>query len=219
MRRQATPGGSKQVQAVPATARVAAATGPAGRPFILLMVLIAVAAPPALAQQPSRGWQAAEPIEREIVISLPDRQLALIENGEVIRLYPVAVGAEETPTPGGEFRIVNRLVRPTYYRPGVVIRPGPANPLGSRWLGLDLKGYGIHGTNEPGSIGLAASAGCIRMRNRDVEELFERVRPGDRVRLVAERTDALAAIFGAPQPAAPAAEAALALVAAAAAPR
>lgn len=169
--------------------------------FLLLGVVGVLAAPPALLPQESRP----EPV-REIIVSLADRRLALVEDGIPVAVYPIAVGAPNTPTPQGEFRIANRIVRPTYYRPGVVIRPGPANPLGSRWLGLDLRGYGIHGTNEPESIGLAASAGCIRMRNRDVEELFERVRPGDRVLLVAERTDELAAIFGAPQDAAPAAE-------------
>lgn len=167
---------------------------------LLFFVLGTLATPPALlAQDP------ALPPVREIVVNLVGRQLALVEDGVPVAVYPIAVGAPETPTPEGAFRIANRIVRPTYYRPGVVIRPGPANPLGSRWLGLDLRGYGIHGTNDPGSIGQAASAGCIRMHNRDVEELFERVRPGDRVLLVAERTDELAAIFRAPEVAAPAA--------------
>lgn len=159
----------------------------------------------------------AEP-GREIVVSIPDRKLALVEAGRVVRVYAVAVGAAETPTPAGEFRVVNRVVQPTYYRPGVVIPPGPANPLGTRWLGLDLKGYGIHGTNEPDSVGQAASAGCMRLRNADAEELFELVRPGDRVRILTERSEELALLFGpsgsaetAAQTAAPAAAAEAAL--------
>ena len=81
----------------------------------------------------------------------------------------------------------------------MVIPPGKANPLGTRWLGLSRKGYGIHGTNQPRSIGWRASHGCIRMRNPDIEELFELVRAGDVVELHTEHTVELAEIFGAAQ--------------------
>jgi lipoprotein-anchoring transpeptidase ErfK/SrfK len=100
----------------------------------------------------------------------------------------VAVGAASTPSPVGTFTIVNRVTHPTYYRPGKVVPPGPRNPLGTRWIGLSQKGYGIHGTDAPTSIGYAKSHGCIRLRNADVERLFERVRAGDVVELHAERT-------------------------------
>jgi hypothetical protein len=90
---------------------------------------------------------------------------------------------------------VQRLVRPTYYAPGVVIPAGPQNPLGPRWIGLNLKSYGIHGTNQPQSIGHSESHGCIRMRNRDVAQLFEMVRVGDVVELHAERDELVARIF------------------------
>ena len=123
------------------------------------------------------------PVARRVVISLPDRQLAVIENDRVVRLYPVAVGAVKSPTPRGTFTIVNRISNPTYYRRGNVIGPGVSNPLGTRWLGLSVKGYGIHGTDEPRSIGHARSHGCVRMHNRDVEELFALVRTGDIVEL------------------------------------
>ncbi|MFB3813044.1 MAG: L,D-transpeptidase [Terriglobales bacterium] len=93
---------------------------------------------------------------------IPDRKLALLEDGQVKKVYPVAVGARRTPSPTGEFKVVNRLVRPTYYCPGQVVPPGAENPLGTRWIGLNQKGYGIHGTNAPKSIGMAASHGCIR---------------------------------------------------------
>jgi len=82
-----------------------------------------------------------------------------------------------------------------------VIGPGSSNPLGPRWIGLDVKGFGIHGTNRPDSIGKNASHGCIRLRNRDIEDLFARVKVGDHVSLVAERTDEVARLFGtAPRP-------------------
>lgn len=134
--------------------------------------------------------------ERRIVVSIPDRKLALIENGRVVKLYDVAVGARVSPSPTGEFQIAQRLENPTYYKPGIVIGPGVGNPLGTRWMGLNAKGFGIHGTDRPDSIGHNASHGCIRLRNRDIEDLFARVKVGDRVSLIAERSDEVAQIFG-----------------------
>ena len=117
------------------------------------------------------------------------------ENDMVLRLFPVAVGSASSPSPVGTFTIVNRIDRPTYYAPGKVIPPSARNPLGTRWLGLSVKGYGIHGTDVPSSIGHARSHGCIRLRNRDIEELFEMLRAGDVVELHAERTSAVEQIF------------------------
>lgn len=133
---------------------------------------------------------------REVVVSIPDRKLALLEDGRVLKIYPVAVGAEVSPSPDGEFKIVNRLEKPTYYHKGKVIPAGPANPLGTRWIGLDQPHYGIHGTNIPSSIGKAASHGCIRMAKRDLEELFTMVSVGDTFLIRAEADEQTAAIFG-----------------------
>src|SRR4051812_26070240 len=113
--------------------------------------------------------------QRQIVVSIADRKLALMEDGRVLKVYPVAVGAEVSPSPDGEFKVVNRLDKPTYYHKGKVIGPGARNPLGNRWIGLNQPHYGIHGTNEPNSIGKAASHGCIRMGKSDLEELFTMV--------------------------------------------
>jgi lipoprotein-anchoring transpeptidase ErfK/SrfK len=136
---------------------------------------------------------------RQIVISIPDRKLALVENGRVVKVYPVAVGRSVTPSPTGILFIANRLKNPTYYRPGAVIPPGKKDPVGTRWMGLSKRGYGIHGTDEPWSIGHAASHGCIRMRNRDAEDLFNRVRVGDVVEFHARRDAVVLALFhGAP---------------------
>src|SRR5205085_9125792 len=121
-------------------------------------------------------------------------KLAVVENGQVGKVYAAATGAEHTPSPTGTFRITNRLTAPTYYKAGKVIEPGPMNPLGTRWLGLDQKGYGIHGTNQPRSIGKAASHGCIRVGRRDLEELFARVRVGDVVEIHGERDDVIATL-------------------------
>jgi len=134
---------------------------------------------------------------RQIVISIPDRKLAVTESGRVIRIFSTAVGAPRTPSPSGSYQIVQRISDPTWYTKGKIVPPGKANPLGTRWLGLSVKGYGIHGTNNPSSIGHNASHGCIRMRNRDVEQLFEMVEVGDTVELYEERTPELDKIFGA----------------------
>ena len=143
--------------------------------------------------------QETRPVARWIVVSIPDRELALLEDGRAVKIYPVAVGAAATPSPTGSFTVAARLSHPTWYGPGRVVPPGKSNPLGPRWIGLSRKGYGIHGTSNPRSIGRPASHGCIRMHNADVEELFGLVAIGDAVELYAERTDEVARIFGMPE--------------------
>jgi lipoprotein-anchoring transpeptidase ErfK/SrfK len=123
---------------------------------------------------------------RRLIVNIADRKIVLVEDGKVLKTYPVAVGKRSTPSPCGSFRIASHVANPTYSHAGQVVKPGPSNPVGTRWMGLGYKGYGIHGTNHPESIGHAASHGCIRMRNRDVEELFELVRVGDEVELISE---------------------------------
>jgi len=93
-----------------------------------------------------------------ISISLTGRSLTLYQNGRKIKTYPVGVGKSTTQTPKGTFYIANK-------------RPNPGGPFGAMWLGLSILHYGIHGTNNPGSIGGYVSHGCIRMYNQDVLEL------------------------------------------------
>lgn len=137
---------------------------------------------------------------RRIVISIPDRKLALIEDGEIVKVFSTAVGSPRTPTPGGTFKIITRVPNPTWYHAGKVVGPGKNNPVGTRWIGLSEKGYGIHGTNAPNSIGKNVSHGCIRLRNRDVEELFGLVEVGDVVELHAEVDDVVSRIFHPDEP-------------------
>jgi len=134
--------------------------------------------------------------QRRIVVSLSDRKLAVMEDDRVIKIFPVAVGAPTSPSPAGSYEIINRLSEPTYYGFGKVVPPGKSNPIGTRWIGLSVKGYGIHGTDDPKSIGHNVSHGCIRLRNKEVEELFEMVAVGDTVELYAEHTAGLDPIFG-----------------------
>src|SRR3979490_1024549 len=107
------------------------------------------AAAEALAQdQQLAGTEECEESKRRIVISIADRKLAVVEDGRVIKIYPTAVGANATPSPTGVFKIANRVPNPTWYGPHrKIVPPGKANPLGTRWMGLSYKGFGIHGTN------------------------------------------------------------------------
>ena len=115
-----------------------------------------------------------------IVVNTENRVLTVYKNGEIYKKYPIAVGKDSTKTPSHKFTIVNKSINPYWggmfgkYKP---IKGGaPNNPLGKRWMGLSTekyRGYGIHGNADPYSIGKRISAGCIRMINEDIEELFE----------------------------------------------
>src|SRR5271154_2808530 len=133
--------------------------------------------------------------KRIVVVSLEDRKLALIEDGQVKKIYSVAVGKPSTPSPEGTFTIERCVANPVYRHNGHIVDPGPANPVGTRWMGLSTKGYGIHGTNEPKSIGKAASHGCIRMGKADLEEFYALVQVGDQVQIVGTRNEQTARLF------------------------
>jgi len=167
------------------------------------MVLMAAARAQAqgAAVTPEARAAAETVVVRKILVSLPECKLAVVEDGKVVKIYSVAVGKSSTPSPVGEFQVINRVAAPSYYKPGLVIPKGPENPLGTHWIGLDSKKIGIHGTNQPRSIGRRASHGCIRMKNEDVAELFSRVRVGDAVEILAEHTAETAEIFGVAAPA------------------
>jgi len=110
------------------------------------------------------------PIPLSITVSIKAKTLTLYKDGRMLKAYPVATGKLKTPSPIGTFSIKNKQVN-------------PGGPYGTRWLGLTTPHYGIHGTNVPTSIGNAASNGCIRMHNKDVEDLFSHVGVGVVVRI------------------------------------
>lgn len=120
---------------------------------------------------------------RRIVVNRGERKLYYYRNGRVERVYGVAVGQPAWPTPSGHFRVVNKQAAPTWINPGSSwakdmpkrIPPGPGNPLGVRALALSAQAILIHGTSNYGSIGSAASHGCIRMRNSDIVGFFSLV--------------------------------------------
>jgi len=126
-----------------------------------------------------------------IRIDLSERKLYLYSEGKLVKTYSVAVGRPSYPTPQGQWKIITKVVNPTWTPPdspwaagAVPIGPGPDDPLGTRWMGLSAPGVGIHGTNEPWSIGSYASHGCIRMHVSDAEDLFDRVFVGTPVDIV-----------------------------------
>ncbi|WP_053372190.1 L,D-transpeptidase [Paenibacillus sp. FJAT-27812] len=90
-----------------------------------------------------------------IIVDLSDRQLYLLDSDIVTQAYPVGIGKMLTQTPVGEYTIINK-------------QPNPGGPFGAFWMGLSKPHYGIHGTNDPSSIGHIVSHGCIRMYNDDV---------------------------------------------------
>ncbi|WIV13286.1 L,D-transpeptidase family protein [Proteiniborus sp. MB09-C3] len=109
-----------------------------------------------------------------ILIEIDSKLLYLIDTdtNEIVKKYVVATGKPETPTPIGSFKIAHKAIW--------------GEGFGTRWMGLDVPWgrYGIHGTNKPQSIGFNASQGCIRMNNRDVEELYDFVKQGTSVAIV-----------------------------------
>ena len=134
--------------------------------------------------------------QRLLLVSIPDCKLVVIEHENAVATFDIAVGAAESPSPTGEFQIVNRVVNPTYYHPGTVIPSGKNNPIGTRWLGAQPEGLRHSRHKRSKSVGQAASHGCIRLRNRDIERLFAMVRIGDRVEIHGARDEQIARFVG-----------------------
>lgn len=119
-----------------------------------------------------------------IVIDKSQNILTLKSNDKIVKTYRVSTGTNNS-TPVGTFKVINKVTNPPWYTAGTVVSPdSPKNILGSRWLGLSAQGYGIHGTTEPQSIGKQVTSGCVRMKNSDVEELYEIVPEGTEVVIV-----------------------------------
>ena len=121
-----------------------------------------------------------------IVVDRAGFRLELFKNLELAKTYTVALGASGYDTPAGLYSIESKQVNPTWYVPdaewagnlaGTTVPPGPDNPLKARWMGI-YNGAGIHGTSDVGSLGSAASHGCVRMDIPDVIDLYNRVGVG-----------------------------------------
>jgi Uncharacterized protein conserved in bacteria len=105
-----------------------------------------------------------------IIVDLSDRHLYLLDGNVVVRGFPVGIGRMVTQTPVGDFTIINK-------------QANPGGPFGAFWMGLSKPHYGIHGTNNPASIGHEVSLGCIRMYNEDVLQLASLVPVGTSVQI------------------------------------
>lgn len=174
----------------------------------LMIVVLVASGTTGLAFGASQGEilnLAHPPLANGVIINIPSRTLYLVKRGRVVNGFPVAVGAngKGTQTPGGLFRVTYKKKNPAWKPPGSMrkangwpagyeVPPGPDNPLGTRWMSITregdiYRGYGIHGTSAPSSIGRAISHGCIRMNNADVETVFSQVRVGTPVLITYSR--------------------------------
>ena len=119
-----------------------------------------------------------------ILVDKSQNILILKDGNDVVKVYHVSTG-EKNSTPVGTYKITSKLVDPVWFNKGVVVPPeSPQNVLGTRWLGFDIPGYGIHGTVEPDTIGQQVTAGCVRMKNQEVEEIYSLVPLGTQVTIV-----------------------------------
>ena len=145
---------------------------------------------PAYALPSKRVRPAVTSVGPAIIIERSAYRLTLWRAGKR-RTFGIAVGQPAYPTPSGTFRIVTKQRNPTWFPPSSPwaaglgpVPPGVSNPLGTRWMGTSAPAIGIHGTPVPGSIGTAASHGCIRMRISDAEYLYDLIEVGTPVRIV-----------------------------------
>ena len=119
-----------------------------------------------------------------ILVDKSQNTLIVKVSEEIFKTYVVSTGVNNC-TPVGNFKIINKLTNPTWYKAGAVVPAGSTeNVLGSRWLGLDKPSYGIHGTTDPQSLGKQVTQGCVRLSNQDVEELYTYIPAGTEVTIV-----------------------------------
>ncbi len=131
----------------------------------------------------------ADAVGKKIYINLASRLMLFYDGDTKLAVYHLGVGKVSTPTPQGYYQIREKAINPSWIDPSnpeYEIPSGPSNPLGYRWMQI-YGNYGIHGTNRPESIGGYVSNGCIRMKERDVEELFDAVEVGTPVEITYNR--------------------------------
>lgn len=131
------------------------------------------------------------PESTAIVLNLPERMLYLFRDRSLVDYWGVAIGGSQYPTPSGTFRILDKEKDPTWDPPAWLEResvgPGPDNPLGDRWMQITPNMVGIHGTNNPDSIGGVASLGCVRLYPEAIRELYDQVSVGTPVYAIYEQ--------------------------------
>ena len=158
----------------------------------VLILVLAIASGAALIASEPPAHLVPRVLDDGVILNVPQRLIAVMEDGFAVATYPVGLGRPDWPTFVGPFTIAAKEVDPTWDVPPSIqeeqrragkpvqtrVPPGPGNPLGKYWLGLSVPGYGIHGTNAPQSIARFQSHGCIRLRAEDIADLFTRVEIG-----------------------------------------
>ena len=119
----------------------------------------------------------------KLIVDLSDRRVYVFDHDRQIAFYPIAIGQAGWETPAGRFQVIQMQQNPEWVHPitGEVVRSGPSNPLGNRWIGFWTDGHeqiGFHGTAQERLVGQAVSHGCLRMRNQDVEALYQQIKIG-----------------------------------------
>jgi lipoprotein-anchoring transpeptidase ErfK/SrfK len=130
----------------------------------------------------------------------------LAQDGRLMAVYPATIGSAEKPAPSGTLKVTGVFQNPTYrYNPEYAfrevktkkpfkIKPGPNNPVGSVWINLSARSYGIHGTPEPSKVSKSESHGCVRLTNWDARDLAAMVDKGTPVDFLDVATNAMAAV-------------------------
>lgn len=119
-----------------------------------------------------------------ILVEKSKNMLTLLKDGDIFKIYTVSTGKDNC-TPVGTFKVEEKMVKPTWYKVGATIAPDSGDyELGTRWIGISAKGYGIHGTKNEKTIGCQETAGCVRMKNADVEEVYDIIPSGTEVKIV-----------------------------------
>jgi len=129
--------------------------------------------------------------ETRLLLNLKKRRVFVYQGQKIIASYRVAIGRPGWETPTGQFRVIQMVREPVWEHPftGQLVPSGKNNPLGARWIGFWTDGanfIGFHGTPQENLVGQAVSHGCVRMRDRDIKALFEKVKIGTSVIVVAQ---------------------------------
>ncbi len=162
-----------------------------------LIVLAAQPAAPGVSAESADKTPAASSTtdarpDTRLVINIPSRTLWVYSGDQIVRYFPVGVGRVGYMTPLGKFSIIRKVIDPGWENPylpngRVRLAPGEDNPLGTRWMGFYQKAggeYGMHGTDNPASVGKFSSHGCVRLKVPDAEALFDLITVGTPVEVV-----------------------------------
>ena len=127
----------------------------------------------------------AIPVHRVVAVKSKNLLYAYDENDTLVASYPTTMGSVYKPSPNGEYKVLSRIKDPTYNKdfknPKTALPPGPNNPVGRVWIGINKRSYGIHGSPNPERISRQNSSGCVRLTNWDALGLYGTIEEGAKV--------------------------------------